>query len=595
MELPRNETERHAVYRNIIRECEYGRQDRRERFRRLKLLNLTGSDVGARSRFNSLKEWSNLSTSLIYASENVRYGVSFPPYYGDAWDEEARLAREELHRIWFSKESALAETAGLAVQQAHHADTSIAKLFVSQGRVMADVIADPSEVCVLDEHRRWGQQEAIVHYFTVSVPAFWRMLQGEPDEARRNELMRLAIDHATPSSEARGDALPPTVSRIILSSASSTLVGNVTNTYDTALAIPRSRDKVVSLAELWIWDDRAAEMCGKCRERKDYWRHHWPDNAGGHKWEASGHYLPDWRVATNFLATEDILWDPVNPLGIEGHPFFPLCYDPMPGYLWGVCPMEQQIALQLERERQFAELILRNDLDVDPPMAMYGVPSSDGERTKTYRKPGGDIPMSSPNARVEPIRPTPLPDKFEFIREIDGMQLRQAGIPRAMAGQTDPGVRSGEQAVALALLGAGPTMSRAMVVEDFLESLGTAALKLHRRLCDRPLVKADGSRFLLQQMPGDFTAKVWAHSASPIYTEQLKEIVLVAHAKGLITDEAALTFLNLPGTDALLRDSKKLQAAKAEMAKKAVATEEAEAQSKVTTAEAKLIQAKTPN
>jgi hypothetical protein len=580
VKLPENQGARHGFFRDLIRTIELpSRQDRRERFRRMRGLNLTGTDTLDRARYNALKEWEQLSTSLVYASENLQFGMTVPPYYGDRWDEELVLAREELHRLWFDGDAT--EVANQVVSQAHYADSSIAKLIVNRNEASLAIIADPSDFGVGDEHLPIEQQEVFVHWYSASLPTFWRMIHAsEMDEEARKIAWARAEAHATPYEDNKNDNLPPAVQSLILASASPTMVGNVQSVRDTMLAIPQSRTPVVQLAELWVWDDRAGRLCKACLERKESWRHAWPSNAGGHTFDP-GDYVPDWRVVTNFLATEAILYEPVNPLGIEGHAFFPLTLGPMPGYTWGIAPQEHLVGLQLWRERNLAELDLRDQLDVDPPLAMYGVPSRDGETSKAWRKPGGDIFLTMPNSKVDPVKPAPLPDKFEFIREIDGMLRAMQGIPKSMAGQADQAQRSGDQTIATAMLGAGPTLSRAMLVEDWLEHVATAMMRLHRNLLDRPLVKSDGTRFLLRQMPSDFIARVWAHSASPIYTEHLTQKALIAHKQKLIDGRDALTFLNLPGTDMLLRTQKKLEKAQGEQTEKVISLKEKEVEAKV--------------
>jgi hypothetical protein len=290
----------------------------------------------------------------------------------------------------------------------------------------------------------------------------------------------------------------------------------------------------------------------------------------------------DWRVATQFDPTGEILWDPINPMGVEGHPFFGLNLgdkDQLAGYTYGVAPMEHLVANQLWREQKLAELNLRDDLDVDPPMSSYGVPMRDGETTKGYRKPGANIPLSSPNAKVEFHRPPPLADKFEFIRQIDAERRMLQGIPHQIA-QTDPNVRSGEQAMTQAMMGAGPTLMRAMAVERFMAAIATYAMRVHRNMLSTPLVKNNGDKFLLRQMPGDFIAKVWAHSASPIYTENLKAVALAAHKQQLISDHATLRYLNLPGLDMLLRETAKMEQAKSERSDKILQLKETEVEAK---------------
>ena len=107
--------------------------------------------------------------------------------------------------------------------------------------------------------------------------------------------------------------------------------------------------------------------------------------------------------------------------------------------------------------------------------------------------------------------------------------------------------------MAMAMLGAGPTLRNAQQVEDWLEGVGTAMLRLQRRTSGKYLIKPDGSKFLLAQMPGEFVARVWAHSSSPLYQQQLLQKAVLAKDKGAIDAESFLEFLDLPMTDVFLK------------------------------------------
>ena len=590
MELPQDERRRHPIYRELIRRAEIpSREDRRARFRKMRTLALHGSETSERALFNALREWIGLSTSLIYSSEGTQFGITYPPYYGgkddsrltnDDLEQMVEKAREEFHRMW--ADSGFPEVIEAAVSQAHWADTAIVKAYVSQRGLELRLLADPTDFAVGDEYQPWDQQEYMVNWYSLSLPQFWRLLQATPDVKNRDEMWSKARDYAVLREEGRGEFLPPAIQTILTAATSPNLVGTVVNYADSQLATPRSKDPVVNMAELWVWDDRATEVCERCGERKEYWRHSWASAVGGHEFKGSDHYIPDWRVATQFDATMEILWDPVNPMGVEGHPFFGLNLgdkDQTAGYIYGVAPMEHLVTNQLWRERKLTELNLRDDLDVNPPMSAYGVPMRDGETTKGYRKPGADIPLSSPQAKVEFHRPPQLADKFEFLREIDAERRLLQGIPHQIA-QTDANVRSGEQAMTQAMMGAGPTLMRAMAVERFMSQIATYTLRVHRNMLNRFLVKNNGDRFLLRQMPDDFIVKVWAHSASPIYTENLKALALAAHKQQLLSDHATLRYLNLPGTDMLLREVEKMEKAKAERSQEVLDLKKTEVEAK---------------
>lgn len=588
MEIPATERERRPFYINAMREAELAsRTERRDRFKRMRRLYLTGTETTDRARFNSLKAWARLSSSLIYNAKGLNFGLVYPPYYGghdasrlttDELDQMTELAREELHRLM--SDSEMLQVIGMGVTQAHYADTSILKLFVSRNEVSLGLVPDPSDICVGDERLPWSQQEVIVHFYAVSLPVFSRLLQGVPDPRRRAAMWEAARTQASAAPENRGDYLPGALPRIILASASPTMVGSVVNTTDTMLAQPKSRAPVITLAEVWVWDDRARRMCRHCLERRGSWRHHWPEPMG-HEFE-EGETAPDWRVATVFEPTLDVLWDPLNPLGDVGHAFFPLCLEPdtTANYTWGLCPMESLIGPQLWSEQKWAQLDLRDELDVNPPISGYGVPLRDGEMTRGFRKPGADIPLASPQAKIDFHRPPPLADRFEFVDRIDTKRRILEGIPKAMAGEMDAAMRAGEQMVAGAMLGAGPTLDHAMVVESWIEGIATAVLRLHRNILDRPLVRDNGERFLLRQMPADFVARVWAHSASPIYTEHIVQKAMLARKTGDLSGEDFLLLLNLPASDILRRKHKKLEQAQAEKTEKVISLKEREVAAK---------------
>jgi hypothetical protein len=368
---------------------------------------------------------------------------------------------------------------------------------------------------------------------------------GKPELAER--LFGVGEAHAMPGFEAINETLPATMQRIILASASPTMIGAAQGNINTMLAIPQVNDPVVRLAELWVRDD----------EQQDY------------------------RVVTHFLATEEVMWDPVNPLRSGCHPFVPLTLGPTPGYAWGICPQEDLILLQAWRERKMIEVDQRDELQLDPPVFFEGFTNIRDEQAKAFRRPGGNMSSAQPNAKITPLIPPPLPDPFGMVREIDQMFSMQGGLPKALQGQTEPGVRSGEQAAMQALLAGGPTMVRAMLVEDCLEAVATQQLRLHRRLLGTTIRKQSSQEFLLSQMPGDFVCRVWAHSASPLYAQQIVQRAVLAKDKGAIDNEDFLEFLDLPMTDTKLKaKARKLAQAQAERQERLLKIQEEKAMAK---------------
>lgn len=596
MELPEGASRKRTIYNDLIRRCDLvSRAERHQRYLNRRLLALTGTSTGVPAQSNDIREWIGLSSSMLFAVTGVQFGVTLPPYYGgkdeSRWtsqdlEEMLELAREEVHRIY--SDTSMPAIAHSTVSMAHWSDSAIAKVYVQRNQTTLGLIPDYSDFCVLDEARPFEEQEAFVHFYSMSLPAFWRMLYAlyPKDDKERERIWQAALVNQRDQGEGRGDVLPGALPRLMVAATSPNMIGNVVSVPDSNLGRAKAKDPVIDLAELWVWDDRAGEICAKCDGRKMDWRHFEAGHNVYHEFKSCDPpvYVPDWRVATQLVDTFDILKDVVNPNGIAGeHPFFPLSLsdpDILSGYCWGVAPMEQQISLQSWGERKWSELDARDELDMNPPMSAFGVPMRDGEISKRYRAPGGDIPLSNPNSKVEFHRPPPLADPFGFVDRIHAMKRRSQGIPDLMSGTTQPGVRGGEQALTHAMLGAGPTLNRAMAVERWLGAIMTYVLRMERNISDRFLVRNDGSRFLLRHMPGDFVVRVWAHSASPIYTEQLAMKARVAFKDRAISRRSYLRYLNLPGTDMLLRDTQKLEESEAQAGQKAAELKEREVKAK---------------
>ena len=134
-------------------------------------------------------------------------------------------------------------------------------------------------------------------------------------------------------------------------------------------------------------------------------------------------------------------------------------------------------------------------------------------------------------------------------------------------------MRSGRQTSELSRLGSSRTKKRALAVEDDLETLATKMFKALRRYNDDPLMSVPlepGSKpvkFILNQAPDDAVIKVDAHSNSPLFVEDQKELagtMLEAHA---IDRESFIDMLNPPMKDVLIKRLSKIQAGEAAAAK----------------------------
>jgi len=555
--LPSERRARYALYRNLIRYCERSRSERRARARRLRDFYLTGSDEGADVFYNKIEEWVEFSSAYLYDPASVRFYPALPPHYGNRYAEELAVAREELEWLWHQTPTALLFAAG--VTWAHVWDSVVFKVVMQPRSVpMPWLVPDPSDLGVLHENLNdWENQEAICQWYVMDLARFERLVNLFPaervDQRGRDELIQLARDHAVPGYETSYEMLPPAVSRLIISAASPTMTGAVDMPPEAPLGIPRVSDPVVRIAELWVKDDS----------------------------------INDYRVVTNFLPTEDILWEPENPLLKGQHPFHELSLSFIPGYLWGKAPAQSLLRLQLLREKKFHEQDRRDELFINPPLFFEGMSNLDGEKSKRFRLPGGDITSSMPNAKVTPVTPPPKVDEFGFIDQVDNMFARQSALPKVNIGGMEAGVRTEDQLMALAMLGSGPTMRRAMIVKSAAERLATYMLRLHRQVLGRTLKTHEGAEFYLSQISGEIAARVWANSTSPLYVQQTFQKATAAKQLGAIDNESYLDYLDLPNINVLKRRAREMGEGQAAAAQQLVDIKKAEAEAKMVSASAR--------
>jgi hypothetical protein len=151
-----------------------------------------------------------------------------------------------------------------------------------------------------------------------------------------------------------------------------------------------------------------------------------------------------------------------------------------------------------------------------------------------------------PGARVDRLSPQMPPDLFEVIHEVDAMFSEVSGISNVLSGRGESGVRSHGHASQLARLGSSRAKKRALIVEDSLEKVATLYLKLMQSYDDTHFTDENGLRFIPRQFTNDFVVKVDAHSNSPIFTEDLKQMAFNLFKVGAIDRESLLDLTEPP-------------------------------------------------
>lgn len=516
---------RHALYRNLARECEASRADRSARYTRLRTAYLTGTaEINAQPLYNGLKSYVRDATSQVYAPGAVRFGVIYPPHYGDEWHDELAALTVEAHRLWHDTRMTL--TYGLGVRWARVLGAAVFKNITSDRDPALELLPDPSDFGVWNELTPLAEQEAVCHFYDLPISRF-RRIWGK-------ELADRAAETARPP-KASAQGLPPAMSQIIYSSNGSQASGALRRLPDMPWTTGQALEPCTSIAELWVFDDEL--QCFRM--------------------------VP---IAMD-LSEEPVLAE--TPMGDQydgAHAFHVLTLEDVPGYLWGLSQMDDQIALNDLEMKRWGNLDLFMQLQLDPPYFTRGLQGRDGEKMTRARAPGGEVSSNDPTAEVKSLAPpaTLAADTLGYIDAIRRLKDRLSALPASTRGEAQPGVRGGDQEAVLIGEASIQAVWEAALIEASAGDIMTQLLRMQRRRSGLTLYKKNGEKFLPAQIPGDFVARVAAHSASPLYQSSVRQVAQLLKREGAIGLERYVELMDPPNADLIVPEARKREQAQAE-------------------------------
>ena len=306
-----------------------------------------------------------------------------------------------------------------------------------------------------------------------------------------------------------------------MSQSNPTIYGNVNldlfgmNRYKARVA-----EETVKMHELWVWND----------ETEDY------------------------QVIT--MADPDVfIYDrPGKEIFLKGElPFVQICPNPQFDYYWGQSEVQRLVFLQQLRNNRMTEILDLLAKQVAPPTALTGFTGILDEKNFALNRAGGLLATDMPNAKAERLAPEMPSSLFEVIHECDAMFSEVSGISSILQGKGEAGVRSSGHASQLARLGSSRAKKRALIVEDSLEKVATLYLKLMQTYDKTHFTDEEGNKFIPEQFTRDYVVKVDAHSNSPIFTEDLRQLAFNLFKAQAIDKESLLDLLE-PPMKQLLKD-----------------------------------------
>jgi hypothetical protein len=385
-------------------------------------------------------------------------------------------------------------------------NTTFVKLIYRSG--IHPYMIDPGNVGVLREDTPYtDRQEALVQKYYITKSELMNRLYSHP---KRDEILK----RVSSAYHDTGLEVPEGLDRIVMSQSNPTMYGNVNldlSGYTRYKA--RVAEDTVEMNELWVWND----------ETQDY------------------------QVVT--IADPDIvIYDrPGETVFLKGEcPFVQVCPNPQYDYYWGQSEVQRLVFLQQLRNKRMSEILDLLSKQVNPPTALIGFSGILDEKNFALNRAGGLLSSDLPNAKVERVAPTMPQQLFEVIHEVDAMFAEASGISSVLSGRGEQGVRSAGHASQLARLGSSRAKKRAIIVEDAIEKVATLYLKMMRVYDDTHFKDVDGIPFIAAQFTEDFVVKVDAHSNSPIFTEDLRQLAFNLFKAQAIDREGLIDLLEPP-------------------------------------------------
>jgi hypothetical protein len=506
MRIPSNPEDREHFYLDLIQKCFVSREERRADYSSLRNYYLFGAaPEEPPAIFNKIFPHIDQLTSFLYSAETTRFSINLGADVEPFENRRVPSLTSMLNDKWLDSNTDQIFSSGLTLALAYN--TTYIKLVVNKGAIFPYVV-EPAAMGVLREDIAYtDRQEAIVQTYYITKSELYSRLYSHP---RRESI----VQRITASYQPQQVDIPEGINRIILSQSNPTMIGTVnldlsgTNRYKA-----RVSEDTIEMHELWVWND----------ETQDYQCVTFAD---------PGVVIYDRKGEEMFLKGE--------------LPFVQICPNPLPDYYWGQSEVARLVFLQTLRNKRMTDILDLLNKQVLPPTALIGFNGILDEKNFALNRAGGLLATDMPNAKVEKLAPDIPNDLFEVIREVDSMFAEASGITSVLAGRGETGVRSQGHASQLARLGSSRAKKRALIVEDALEKVATLMLKLIQVYDKTKLRDTENLDFIPDQFTKNFIVKVDAHSNSPIFTEDQRQLAFNLFKAGAIDKESLIDLLDPP-------------------------------------------------
>jgi hypothetical protein len=276
-----------------------------------------------------------------------------------------------------------------------------------------------------------------------------------------------------------------------------------------------------------------------------------------------------------------------NLLGLLGkqEPYRSIVVNETSNWFWG----KSEVATMAEPQQFLAGLYddLRRliGVQVDKILFFIGENKIQDEMYGQMRMAGyGNL---DPNSKVEDMTPEFPAHLLPVIQHVSSEMDVNAGFPPIMQGQGEQGVRAGSHAGTLMKTGSPTLRDRALICERACAVHADLTMEIKEAKdgstywtkADKP-TDIEETQFKLMDLPDDWRVTVDSHSSSPIFSDENAQLIMAAHAKGMVQTEYAINNLPFPNREDAIAQNKQAAQEKQAMIQKLMA-ENPEAAEKV--------------
>ena len=518
MRIPESPVDRQAFYIDIMNKCLVSQGERQAQYSTLRSYYLFGADQNSPpAHFNKIYPHIDQLSAFMYSADTTRFSIKMGASVPEVFKKKIPALTKALHDYWMASNAD--QVFGQALNWAFCYNSTFVKLIWRNG--IHPYMVEPGVFGVLREDTPYtDRQEAMVQEFYMTKSELYSRLYSH--EKRDEILSRIAL------AEQQTKKYPEGVERLVTSAVDPTIYGNVQmNLAGNMTYTPQIAEPTVKMRELWIYDDKF----------DDY-------------------------VCVTIADPDIVIYDRTSKsLFLQGEqPFIQICPSPQYDYYYGQSETQRLVFLQEMRNKRTGQILELLDKQVNPPKAFIGFQGILDEKMFALNRANGMVASDMPNAKVEEFTPNIPNDLFRELSEIDAMFAEASGITSVLSGRGETGVRSQGHASQLARLGSSRAKKRALTIEDSLEKIATLYLKMMMVYDDTRYRDEDGNEFIAAQFTEDFVVKVDAHSISPIFMEDARDLAFSLFNAGAIGKASLLEMVEPPMKDRLVEEVKAMEA-----------------------------------